>query len=63
MKNIIEGDTEQETYKMFTEGEKLKAIGQMQNEIENTGYIFKTNKRKYSLQRNIIKNKYQIMRS
>lgn len=49
MKNIIESDIEYDTYKMFTEEEKIKAIGEMNQEIENTGYAFKTNKRKYSL--------------
>lgn len=34
MKNLIEGDVECRTYKMFTEDEKLRDIGKMNKEIE-----------------------------
>lgn len=62
MKTLIETDIDYDTYKMFTEEEKLKAIGQMNKEIESTGYAFKTNKRKYSLERKPVLNKL-VLRS
>jgi hypothetical protein len=34
---------------MFSDAEKLHAIGKMNKEIEGSGYVFKTNKRRYAL--------------
>jgi hypothetical protein len=39
---------------MFSDAEKLHAIGKMNKEIEGSGYVFKTNKRRYALVNDII---------
>ncbi len=39
---------------MFSEDERLVAIGKMRREIENTGYAFKSHKRKFALNNRII---------
>lgn len=58
MKEIIDGDLKYDTYKLFSENERLQAIGQMTREIEGTGYVFKTNKKRYPLNK-----KFQDMKS
>ena len=49
LQNIIEKGVYCDNYKLFNENERLQAIGSIAKEIENTGYAFKTNNKRYPL--------------
>ena len=53
MREVVEEDINYDSYKVFSEGEKLQAIGSMAKEIDGSGYAVKTNKKKYRLDKRL----------
>ena len=63
MKQIVEGDTNHYSYKMFSDDEKLQSIAKMTREIEGSGYTFRANNKKYALDRKLkeLSNNHNIV--